>query len=424
MQPPAQSHGDKEESMKKSLAVLVAALALAALPACAAGVTLDYWFAGSGDPLSPVQQAAIDAWNRDNPGIQVKMTAIPFPDYDTKTLAALQAKDGPQILQINSVSLGMFTSKGLVAPIDKLLASSKTLKKESFFPTAWSTVIYNGKPWGLPLDTGTRIIVYNKNLFKKAGVKEFGEFVSWEEILDAAKRINDPAKGVYGYEYAAGEKWVSLYEAIGHYAIQNGAAFLSDDMKKVTINSPAMLETWKFFKDLTRYAAPDNINCNDSNLLNSAFQDDKAGMMLAGFWNLDSVLKAKPDMSYGLSKPKRKVAGSSTGGWVVAIPAYVKPDVQQAAFACLANMFTPENNGKWTTLMVNQPAAQPFTLKEARYGYYKDVLKDSKHPIPLHPKLPTMAEDIRIELQKVLLDQESPEAALKSLDVQLTALLK
>jgi ABC-type glycerol-3-phosphate transport system substrate-binding protein len=410
--------------MNKRILCLVASFVLAATASFGAARTLNYWYASGGDPLTPAQQAVVDEWNKANPNTPVKMTGIPFPDYDTKTLAALQAKDGPDILQINSVSLGMFTSKGLVMPIDKLLASGTTLKKENFFPTAWSTVIYNGKSWGLPLDTGTRIIVYNKNLFAKAGVKNFGEYVTWEEILDAATRINDPSKGVYGYEYAAGEKWVALYEAIGHYAIQNGATFLSDDMKKVTLNSPAMLETWKFFKELTKYSAPDNINCNDSGLLNSAFQDDKAGMMLAGFWNLDSVLKAKPDMSYGLSKPKRKVAGSSTGGWVVSIPSYVKADVQKTAFQFLASMFLPENNGKWTTLMVNQPAAQPFTLQDPLYNYYKDVLKDSKHPIPLHPKLPTMAEDIRVELQKVILNQETPEAALKSLETQLKALVK
>jgi ABC-type glycerol-3-phosphate transport system substrate-binding protein len=411
--------------MKRIFICLFMFFALAASCAFAAGVTLNYWLsAGARGPLTPVQQAAIDDWNKANPDIQVKVTGIPFPEYDTKTLAALQAKDGPDILQINSVSLGMFTSQGLVAPMDALLASSTTLKKQNFFPSAWSTVVYNGKAWGLPLDTGTRIIMYNKNLFAKTGVKNFGEFVTWEQLLDAAKRINDPAQGVYGFEYGTGEKWLSLYEGIGHFAIQNGASFISDDMKTVTVNSPQMLETWKFYKALTQYAAPDDINLNDGGLLNSAFQDDKAGLVITGFWNLDSVLQAKPDMNYGLSKPRRKIAGSSTGGWVVAIPSYVKPNVQQAAFKFLSNMFTPQNNGKWTGLMVNQPAAQPFTLKEARYNLFKDVLPASKHPIPLHPKLPTMAEDIRIEMQKVILNQETPEAALISLEAQLTALLK
>jgi ABC-type glycerol-3-phosphate transport system substrate-binding protein len=388
-------------------------------------VTLVYWRAGgaSSDQFDEGQMALVKKFQDANPNIKIEPHLIPFPEYDSKSLTALQAKEGPDIIEVNSVSLGMFTSKGLVQPLDDLLSNS-SIKKENFVENAWNTGIYQGKLWGLPLDTGTRIILYNKDLFKAAGVKEFGKTVTWPELLDAAKKITNKDKGIYGYAFAGGERWVALYEGFGHYAIQNNARFISDDMTKVEVNSPAMLETFKFYKELAQYAPPDAINWNDQSIYQQQFIDGKIGMYIAGFWSLDAVLKAKPDMPYGLSEPMNKVAGSSTGGWLISVPAYTTGAKRDAALKFLEYVFQPEVNAKWTSIMPNQPKSVALTLQDPRYDLFKDVLKNSRHPIPLHPKLPDMADAVQVEGQKYLLGQQTAEETLSKLQTKFEALLK
>jgi multiple sugar transport system substrate-binding protein len=388
-------------------------------------VTLVYWRAGgaSSDQFDDAQMALVKQFEEANPNIKIEPHLIPFPEYDSKSLTALQAQEGPDIIEVNSVSLGMFTSKGLVQPLDELLADS-SIKKENFVENAWNTGIYQGKLWGLPLDTGTRIILYNKDLFKASGVQEFGKTVTWPELLDAAKKITNKDKGIYGFAFAGGERWVALYEGYGHFAIQNNAHFISDDMTKVTVNTPEMLEVFNFYKELAQYAPPDAVNWNDQSIYQQQFIDGKIGFYIAGFWSLDAVLKAKPDINYGLSAPMNKVAGSSTGGWLISLPAYTSGAKRDAAKKFLEFVFQPEINAKWTSIMPNQPKAVALTLQDPRYDLFKEVLKDSRHPIPLHPKLPDMADAVQVEGQKMLLGQQTPEETLAKLQTKFEALLK
>ncbi len=105
----------------------------AAAPQSAEQVTLAYWRAGgaSSDQFNDKQMALVKKFEDANPNIKIQPQLIPFPEYDSKSLTALQAKEGPDLIEVNSVSLGMFTSKGLVQPLDDLLANS-SIKKENF----------------------------------------------------------------------------------------------------------------------------------------------------------------------------------------------------------------------------------------------------------------------------------------------------
>jgi len=272
-------------------------------------VNITYWLAGGvGSSLSPDKQAIIDAFQKANPNIKVTVESIPFADYDKKSQTVMIAKEGPDLLEVNSVTIGSFVKTGLLQPIDELVKSS-SVKGEHFYPGAWASVNIKGNVWGLPLDTGTRLILWNKDLFKAAGVKPFGEKATWEEILAAAKAINQPDKGIYGWGYAAGERWLSLYDGFGHFAIQNDAVFIDKD-GNVTTDSPAMLETLKFYYDLTRFGPADAMNFNTLAQIEQLYAAGKVGMYIAGWWSMDGAIAANKDVNFGITIPGRKVYGS------------------------------------------------------------------------------------------------------------------
>lgn len=47
----------------------------------------------------------------------------------------------------------------------------------------------DGKIYGIPIDTDTRGLWYNKDVLQKAGVKVPWEPKNWDEVLDAARKI-------------------------------------------------------------------------------------------------------------------------------------------------------------------------------------------------------------------------------------------
>jgi len=377
-------------------------------------VNITYWYVGSSEGGS--QNSKVDMikeFEKNNPNIKVTLEPLPFAEYDKKSQTVLTAQEGPDVLDVNSVTIGAFVKAGLLQPLDDLLKSS-TIKAEQFYPGGWASVNIKGKVWGVPLDTGTRLVLWNKDLFKAAGVKEFGEKVTWEELLAAAKAINQPDKGVYGWGYAAGERWLSLYDGFGHFAIQNDAEFIDKD-GNVTTDSPAMLETLKFYYDLTRYGPPDAMNFNSLAQIEQLFAAGKVGMYIAGWWSMDGAIAANKDLNFGISMPGRKVTGSSTGGWIISIPAHVEGARRDAAWKLMQFIFEPKNNAAWTGLVANQPAAPTDKLADKRYELYLKILPGSRHPLPLIAELPSLADALQVDIQKMLLGQTSPEVTQKNI---------
>ncbi|MCC7450240.1 MAG: extracellular solute-binding protein, partial [Anaerolineae bacterium] len=181
---------------KLLLVLIIAVLAVTSLGTAKAQnpVTITYWRAGgAGGTLGADEQKIINTFQEKNPDIKVNVEMVPFAEYDQKSQTVMTAKEGPDVLEVNSVTIGLFVQRGLLMPIDDLLKSS-SIKADQFYKGAWASTNIKGKIWGLPLDTGTRLVLWNKKLFQDAGVKPFGETVTWDELLAAAKAINAPDK--------------------------------------------------------------------------------------------------------------------------------------------------------------------------------------------------------------------------------------
>jgi ABC-type glycerol-3-phosphate transport system substrate-binding protein len=74
--------------------------------------------------------------------------------------------------------------------------------------------------------------------------------------------------------------------------------------------------------------------------------------------------------------------------------------------------------------MPYQMESVKLTMQDPRYDKFKEVLANSRHPIPLHPRLPEMADAIQVEGQKYLLGQQTAEETLAILQTKLEELLK
>nr|MBP7310842.1 extracellular solute-binding protein [Candidatus Cloacimonadota bacterium] len=93
--------------------------------------------------------------------------------------------------------------------------------------------------WALPYETLVRVLMYRKDLFKKAGLNPHLPPRNWAEFLEYARRISDPASGIYGTVLAIGPQaaydWLPFLWAAGGEAVHFDAkreewraAFASD----------------------------------------------------------------------------------------------------------------------------------------------------------------------------------------------------
>ena len=189
--------------MKKTLAILLACLLLAAmLPAAMAEEAELIWYGWT--PGSPVNESFIEAFNQTYPDIHVTWKQISIDDYDATIKPALANQGGVDLFQCSAGSanggIEIFASQA----IDLTPALIEALGEDfadKISETSLSTMTVNGELKALGVGTvyaGNLWI--NKDLFDKYNVEIPTDMESWKA---AVKTFED--NGIIGFVQGAGQ---------------------------------------------------------------------------------------------------------------------------------------------------------------------------------------------------------------------------
>src|SRR5450759_1040353 len=117
-------------------------------------------------------------------------------DYYTKVDLMMQsASTAPDIVREDSFLVGSETAAGYLSPLDSCLSPWKDYSSQ-WFPKMQSITTFKGHVYGVMNGTDVRLIWYNKNIFKRAGLPTNWQPHSWADILNAARTIKSKVKGV------------------------------------------------------------------------------------------------------------------------------------------------------------------------------------------------------------------------------------
>ncbi|MEK3720692.1 ABC transporter substrate-binding protein [Paenibacillus sp. FSL H8-0034] len=207
--------------MKKTIGtVLGVALVASSLAACGAGqdsgtqaggtsgtgtatggkTKISYWTIDRHD--ADYMKEVIKKFNDANPDIEVEMTVM-ADNFNQAVDIAYASKQAPDVLRTNDF-LG-FVKKGYLLPINDLM--NDDLKKRYANLMVEESNMVEGKIYSLPNTGQFWRLIYNVDLFEKAGIKEPPKTVA--ELVDAAKKITKANKDVGAYGFAENFKSAS-----------------------------------------------------------------------------------------------------------------------------------------------------------------------------------------------------------------------
>ncbi|MBT2654623.1 ABC transporter substrate-binding protein [Bacillus sp. ISL-18] len=158
-------------------------------------VVVDFWTFWGSETRRPVIEKLVDDFNKSQDKILVKHTFIPWGDIWTKNLAAVAAGNPADVVinDINSVS--QRAENNQAEDLSKYI-NQDTFKKQ-FYPNLWETVLYKNKPYAVPFTTDTRLLFYNKDAFKEAGLDPNRPPATWKELEEDAKKLDVKQDGKY-----------------------------------------------------------------------------------------------------------------------------------------------------------------------------------------------------------------------------------
>ena len=169
------------------------------------------------------------------------------------------------LVAVNLPWVGEYVTKGLLTPLDELIDIEK-LDTSDFHQVSWEACHWDGRCYGIPIETTSEVLMYRSDLFQDAGLLPP---TTTRELLLAARALHDPSKNLYGIGWNAargtplGHTFLMAMADFGQPVVDlpsNATGFdvgsIASLEYKPVINSIAGLQAAKFLQELLNYSPP------------------------------------------------------------------------------------------------------------------------------------------------------------------------
>lgn len=271
--------------------------------------------------LGPNDKGQTDVFRefeRRNPGIKVSTLMMGSGGMNPqKLMTAIVGKVPPDVVYQDRFTLADWASRGAFRPLDDLIARDKAVDPttpipEQYFPATWDEASYQGKVYGIPWMADTRILSWNREVFRaeaeklrKAGLDPTRAPRTWSELLAYSKALTefnpDGTLKRAGFIPSFGNSWFYMYAAL------NNAELMSLDGKRCTLDNPAAVEALDFIRKCydviggaekaSRFASTFRGESND------AFFTGQVAMKIDGDWALAGIARFAPRLDFGAAPP-------------------------------------------------------------------------------------------------------------------------
>src|SRR3954462_3379999 len=133
--------------------------------------TITFWnaYSSDGPEVKRLEKVLIPQFQKTHPGIVVKDVAIPYDSLHQKLVTGIAGGQLPDLVRSDIIWVPELANLGVLEPLDKTLPDFKKLASKTF-PGPLATNYWKGHYYGQPLDTNTRIWVYNPAALQAAGL--------------------------------------------------------------------------------------------------------------------------------------------------------------------------------------------------------------------------------------------------------------
>src|ERR1700739_4444850 len=146
---------------------------------------IKFWINSSlGNNEKAAYQKAAEEFGQKNPKYKVSVEVVPGSETDvTKLMTAVRSGAGPDVAVIDRFTVAQRAATGLLVDLTPMIKKEgKDLSKE-YSEGPWREVLYQDKVYALPTNTDARVLFYNKQLLKEAGI-DLSEFDSAAGPMD------------------------------------------------------------------------------------------------------------------------------------------------------------------------------------------------------------------------------------------------
>lgn len=164
-------------------------------------VTVEFWHAFGEGEEAVLLNEVLPKFHEAHPEIKINPTRMPTENLEQQVITAVAGKVAPDIMRMDNTWIAKFAKEGALQPVDGFPGFGDL--KAASFDAPVSTNFYDGQYYGVPLDTNTKIAIYNKELLAEAGATEPPATI--EELVELARVMK--ANGKFGITIGGVDAW-------------------------------------------------------------------------------------------------------------------------------------------------------------------------------------------------------------------------
>jgi multiple sugar transport system substrate-binding protein len=376
-------------------------------------------------PWLPGFRKLVDLYQQQS-GNKVQLQLFPFTGLLEKSLNAMTAGSKEfDIINLNEGWYMTFYDRGWMIPLKEIDPGFELPKEviEYDYAGRWDPKkkysTRDGILYGVPISGIFQLFAYRGDLYEKAGLKPPE---TWDDVMQAARKLHDPQKGLYGYA-SRGHRdgvwwdWMPFLRGYG------GDVFKSPpDDWTVVINSPEAVKALELYVSLTQFS-PQNVGDLNQAEQIALFTADRVLQTVMGSSTYPDM--DNPEKSRVVNKVQWTVVPKPAGGrhsatmgiWVMAIPRIVDQDKKKAALEFLKWAITKDAQmeyARFGSIPVRQDVLGSELANEPRFRVLKAKAASTPY-IRAFPRVaegPKLTEVLGLRLNQAVTKSLVPKEAL------------
>lgn len=299
--------------MKKWFALfLLVAVLLTAVPCAFAEENVTLTFAFWDTNQEPGMKAIAEAYMAEHPNVTIEVQVTPWGEYWTKLEASAMGGAMPDIFWMHSNQFFKYVSANTLYNLDEL-----NYDYTPYPQGVTDLYTYEGSHYAIPKDYDTIALVYNKEIFDNAGEPYPDDTWDWDKLLEVAKKLTDPEKGIYGFGAPNDTQsgYLNLIYQNEGFAFEDGKSGYDQDATKEAI---------QWWVDLMKvHGVSPTLESFVDMGVDDQMQAGKLAMCFTGSWNMSAytsneLINGKFDLCV---LPKGKTRASIYNGLGYAVAA-------------------------------------------------------------------------------------------------------
>ena len=302
-------------TQRAALAALV--LGSAALAEAAFADTMTMWVRASGTNAAAHM---IDLWNSTHAD-KIELTTIPDNQMVTKLATGVQAGEVPDLVSFDLIYMPDFMKAGFLTD---LTADLKANPDFASVAKAYQDIAtYEGKIYGAGFTPDVSILVWNKDLFKRAGLDPDKPPRTIGEIHEDAKKIRALGADTYGFYFSGACPGCNIFTT-SPMMVAAGSKILPANGNDDALTGEGVKDVLETFKEMWNEGlVPKSAQADNGANFTGEFKTGKIGIQGTGGFLLAELKRDVPNLNFGvtfLPGVKEGQVSAFVGGDVVAIP--------------------------------------------------------------------------------------------------------